>query len=245
MKSKSTASIWVGLLCAVLVHSLIASDDAGPAQASDLEGWNWLFDGKTLDGWKASENPDSFTVQDGMIVAHAQGAPIPDQASFPKSHLFYVGADGNASFTDFELEVDVKTEPNANGGIYFHTDYVQNNWPQTGFEVQVINSPGGKRKTGSLYAVQDVSDPPVKDGEWFTVNLVVQGSRVVVKLQGQTVVDWTQPADFLPPTDKTWSDRRLSPGTFALQAHDPGSVVYYKNIRVRPLVSKSDHIQSE
>ncbi len=242
MKPKSILVFLAAVLCASSPIPLFAQGDAKPRPGtgtSDEDGWTSLFDGKTLGGWKASENPDSFTVRDGMIVAHAQGEPIEEQAPFPKSHLFYVGPDGNASYTDFEFQADVKTEPNANGGIYFHTQYAPDNWPQTGFEVQVINTPGGKRRTGSLYGVEDVAEPPVKDGEWFTVNLVVRGKRVVVKLDGQTVIDWTQPADFRPPQDKTWADRQLASGTFALQAHDPESVVYYKNIRVRPLSSES------
>ena len=42
--------------------------------------WISLFDGKSLDGWKASENPETFSVEDGMIVVHG-----------PRAHLFYVG----------------------------------------------------------------------------------------------------------------------------------------------------------
>jgi hypothetical protein len=55
----------------------------------------------------------------------------------------------------------------------------------------------------------------------------------VIKVDGKTVVDYTEPADQKPPTEGFI--RVISEGTFALQAHDPDSVVHYKNIRVKKL----------
>lgn len=100
---------------------------------------------------------------------------------------------------------------------------------------EVNNTYTDKRKTGSLYYVQDVADSLVKDGEWFNLHLIVRDPRVVVRVNGKPAVDWTQPADFQSPKNPTWSDRRLASGTFALQAHDAKSEVYYKNLRVKPL----------
>jgi hypothetical protein len=193
-----------------------------PPTAED-EGFVSLFNGQDLAGWKASEDPASFTVRDGMIVAQGR----------PRSHLYYIGPVSSADFADFELKVDVKTEPDSNGGVYFHTRYVDNNWPQAGCEVQVNNAQKEKRKTGSLYAIQDIADSPVKDGEWFNLHIIVRDKTVVVRVNGKTVVDWTQPADFQSPKNPTWSDRRLSSGTVALQAHDAKSRVYYKNVRIK------------
>ncbi len=217
-------ALLITLLFALSIH---AADE----KASSGDGWISLFDGKTLSGWKASEHPESFEVRDGMIVAVGK----------PFSHLFYVGADGKAHFQNFEFQAEVMTKPHSNGGIYFHTKYQPAEWPAAGFEVQVNNTYKDKRKTGSLYRVQDVLEPPAKDNEWFTERIIVQGNRAVVKVNGKTVVDWTQPADWQGIRDGDrlgidfYPDRRLIGGTFALQAHDPDSVVYYKNIRVKPL----------
>lgn len=221
---------FVAITVALLAKNvtLNAADHSPPntlTNAEKMAGWRLLFDGQTLTDWKASENPASFAARDGMIVAHGQ----------PRSHLYYAGSVNSAKFKDFEFQADVKTEPDSNGGIYFHTCFVENNWPQTGFEVQINNTKKEKRKTGSLYAIQDVAAPPIKEGEWFNMHIVVRDKRVIVKINGETAVDWTQPADFQPPKNSTWSDRRLASGTFALQAHDPKSVVYYRNIRVKPL----------
>jgi Domain of Unknown Function (DUF1080) len=85
-----------------------------------------LFDGKSLAGWKAAENSDSFHVVDGAIVA-----------SGPRAHLFYVGEEGAADFTDFELTAEVKAKAGANSGIFFHTAWQPSGWPHPG-----IRGPG-------------------------------------------------------------------------------------------------------
>jgi hypothetical protein len=192
-----------------------------PAAAED--GFIALWDGRSFNGWqKSTENTDTFRIEDGAIVA--QG---------PRCHLFYVGDVNGGSFKNFELKVDVMTRPKANGGVYFHTAYQAEGWPSQGFEVQVNNSHTDWRRSGGLYAVDDVKNPPTKDGEWFTQHIVVRGDRVTIHLDGKQVVDWTQPAGWTPP--EGMDGRRIGSGTFALQGHDPGSTVYYKNIRVKPL----------
>ena len=203
---------------------------AAPAGAQvDEQGWIRLFNGENLDGWKAGENPGTFSVRDGAIVAHGR-----------RSHLFYVGPVENADFQNFELKADVKTERGSNGGIYFHTKYQEKGWPDKGFEVQVNNSyRGDPRRTGSLYEVQDVTEAPVKDDEWFTIHVLVEGKQVVVSVNDKKLVDWMEPEPPKPPAGKP--DRVLGSGTFALQGHDRGSTVYYKNSYVKPLPPLVDY----
>jgi len=184
------------------------------------EGWQSVFDG-TLNGWKASENTETFSVRDGMIVVKGS-----------RSHLFYVGPIENANFKNFEFKADVMTEPGSNSGMYIHTEYQENGWPRKGYEIQVNNTHSDWRKTGSIYAVQDVRDAPANDNEWYTQHIIVQGKRITVKVNGKTVNDWTEPEGF---SSEGWPGRKLTSGTFALQGHDPKSVVYYKNIMVKPL----------
>jgi len=192
---------------------------------ADEAGWVSLFDGKSFDGWQASENPQSFTIRDGMIVAH--GA---------YSHLYYVGPVQGHNFKDFELMVEVMTEPGASGGIAFHAQYQEKGLPATGYDVQINNTPQDPKKTGSLHYVRDIAVSPVKDREWFTCHVTVRGKRIVIKVNDTTTVDYVEPDDWQPPRELK-VDRRLSSGTFALEAHDPNSVVYYRNIRVKPLAS--------
>jgi hypothetical protein len=190
-------------------------------QATPKAGqWQSLFDGKTLIGWKASENKDTFTVKDGMIVAHG-----------PRSHLFYIGPVNNADFKNFEFKAEVMTTPGSNSGIYFHTEYQEKDWPAKGFECQVNTTHTDPKKTGGLYGIQDVmNNAPSKDNQWFNYYIKVEGKHIIIKIDGKTTVDWTEPEE--PPRT---SGRKISHGTLALQGHDPKSIVYYKKIMVRPL----------
>ena len=131
------------------------------------------------------------------------------------------------------LKADVMTTPGSNSGIYFHTEYQEGGWPKKGYEAQVNNSHTDWRRTGSLYAIQDVKDVFVKDNEWFTEYIRVEGKRIIIKLNDKTVVDYTEPVNVKREAGN--EGRVLSSGTFALQGHDPNSKVYFKNILVKPL----------
>jgi Domain of Unknown Function (DUF1080) len=193
--------------------------------------WRPLFDGKTLKGWKANLHPESFCVADGAI--RTQGVS-------GYSHLFYVGdqPDPFVRFKNFELEATVRGEPNSNSGIFFHTDLALRgsiDLLANGYELQLNSSPAEARKTGSLYAIVDLGKSPVDEAQWFKVHLMVQGKRIVIRLDGQVVIDYTEPEQPMRPPER--AGRRLNPegGAIALQAHDPGSVFYFKEIRVRVL----------
>ena len=186
------------------------------------DGWVSLFDGKSLANWKVGENASTFSVENGTIVAHG-----------PTAHLFYEGDVHQHNFKNFEFKADVMTTPGSNSGIYFHTEYQESSWPKKGYEVQVNNSHTDWRRTGSLYAVQDVKEVYVKDNEWFTEYFKVDGKHVIVKINDKTVVDYTEPDNV--KRDAGSEGRILSNGTFALQGHDPNSKVYFKNIMVKVL----------
>lgn len=191
-------------------------------QTTTTEGWIPLFDGKSLNNWKASENPATFRVDSGMIIVHG-----------PRAHLFYDGPVLNHNFKNFEFKASVMTTPGSNSGIFIHTQYQDNDWPSKGYEVQVNNSQSDWRRTGSLYAVDDVKEVYVKDYEWYTEHIIVQGKKITVKINDRTVVEYTEPDNIDKLADR--KTKRLSSGTFALQGHDPDSKVYYKDIMVKPL----------
>jgi len=196
-----------------LLSLAMAAGASGLASAQSGD-WIPLFDGKSLAGWKASENPATFRVEKGEIIVNG-----------PRAHLFYDGPVMNHEFKDFELKVDVMTRPGANSGIYLRTAYQPEDWPSKGYEVQVNNSHTDWRRTGSLYAVQDVRESE-KDNEWFTIHAIVRGRHIVVTVNGKQTVDYTEPEG---------SPTRLTGSTIALQGHDPGSEVHYKNVLIRPL----------
>ncbi len=195
---------------------------------ADHHEWHSLFDGRTLMGWQSNpENPESFSIEDGAIKVQGK-----------RSHLFYVGTVNDADFTDFEFKAKVKTMEKANAGIYFHTKYQEEGWPDQGYESQVNTTHGDPKKTGSLYAVENIDADTLattgaKDGEWFDYYIRVYGKQVTIKINGKTLVDYTQPEN--PEHVKSMPGRLLGSGTFAIQAHDPGSLAYFKDMVVRPL----------
>jgi hypothetical protein len=207
----------------IVVTSFTVAPVRADESAGDGESWISLFDGESLDGWRASENKDSCKVEDGVIVV----------GGGERSHLFYDGLVNDHDFKNFELKLEAMTEPGANSGVYFHTEYQEEGWPSKGYEAQVNNSQEDWRRTGSLYAVEDVSESPAKDNEWFDYHIIVRGKQITLKVNGDTIVDYTEPED--PPQPDSTRDRRLSSGTIALQAHDPGSIVYFRKIRIKPL----------
>jgi len=182
--------------------------------------WISLFDGKSLGDWKPNENKDSWSVEDGSIVVVG-----------PRSHLFYLGDDHD--FKNFHFRAEVKTKPNSNSGIYFHTKWQDEGWPQHGYESQVNVSQSDLVKSGSLYNTvkiyqEDIEQAGLRNDTWWVHEIIVRGKRVIVKLNGNVVVDYTEP-------DDKEGTVKLSCGTFALQSHDPGSTAYFRNLEVRRL----------
>ena len=177
-------------------------------------GFVSLFDGETLDGWKANEAKEAFTVVDGAI-----------QAKGTRCHLFYEGPVNNAMFKNFELRLDVMTRKNSNGGLFIHTVHQKDGWP-SGYEVQVCNSQGDPQKSGSLYnTVKNLE--PFADDAWMKYVIKVEDGKVTVVVNDKNLVAYQ--------TESATSKLKPEGGTLAIQAHDPGSTTLYKNIRIKAL----------
>ena len=206
------------LLSALIITATFTATT--PVRAEVEPGFTSLMDGKTFNGWKmAEENKSTWKIEDGAFVANGE-----------RCHLYYEG-DGKP-FKNFHLKVEVMTEPNSNGGIYFHTKYQAQSWPKGGFECQVNNTQGDWIKTGSLYGLACTGLTMAQDKKWWTQEILVEGNKVTVLVDGKKVVQYVEPAGAQAGKD---FERKLNEGTFALQGHDPGSTIRYKNIRVKRL----------
>lgn len=212
----------------IALAAAIVATVSSPATPNTLtpeekaDGWQLLFDGKSLDGWQSSEKPGTFSVQDGNLVIAG-----------PRSHLFYNGPVAKHDFKNFELRLDVMTYPKANSGVYFHTAFQQDGWPAKGYEVQVNNSHTDWRRTAGLYAIQDNKDAPVADNTWFTLRIRVEGQHVVTWVNDKVISDYIEEPNPVRPTEM--AGRLISRGTFAIQGHDPASRVLYRSIAVKVL----------
>ncbi len=194
-------------------------------QTNTMTGdWQSIFNGENLDGWKiARENPGSITVENGTI-----------KCSGERSHLFYEG-----SFTNFEFEAEIKTLEHSNSGIFICTKYQPEGWPAVGYEIQVNNSYRGdeknpeRRKTASIYNIRNIYYPLVPDNEWYKMRIKVVENCIEIFVNDIKVNEYVE-------TENPWrwegcEKVRIGKGTLALQAHDPGSTVYYRNIKVKHL----------
>lgn len=174
-------------------------------EAAD-DGWIRIFNGQDLDGWKANEKPENWKVEDGMIVGRGS-----------RSHLFY----DKQEFANLEFKAEVKLRRRGNSGMYFRTAFGPG-WPN-GYEAQVNNSSPDPKRTGSLYNFVDVKKQLVPDDTWWTQHVIANGNHIVIKVNNEIAVDYTD------------AKNTYQKGYVALQQHDPGSVVHYKNLMVKPL----------
>ncbi|MEM1304378.1 MAG: DUF1080 domain-containing protein [Planctomycetota bacterium] len=196
------------------------------------DSWQVLFDGKDLAGWRGTRDDGSFTVVDGVIRANAVDRQM--------NHLYYVGdaEEGFVPFKNFELELWARGEPDSNSGVFFHTDTSFRNsrlMLKNGYEIQLNSTKKEKRKTGSLYRVVDLAESVVDESEWFSVNVRVVDEHISVKINGEQVIDYSEPPN--PQRVKNHQGKLLmaAGGAIAIQAHDPDSVFYFRDIRIKRL----------
>lgn len=208
-------------------------------------GWELLFDGATLSGWKRY-NRDSigplWKVQDGMIVCNGSG--LGEGSGDHGGSLMTTRTFGN-----FELTVDWKVEPGGNSGILYHVveDTAYAHDYETGPECQVLDDAGWKgelkesQKAGSNYDMFEASPGKKLNpaGEWNTCKIVYNQGHVEHWLNGEKVVEFDEgSAEYQTRYQQSkWVDYpawNLSKiGAISLQDH--GANVYFRNIKVRML----------
>ncbi len=181
-----------------------------PDMPNDEEGWVKIFDGKSLDGWKISDD-GQWKLDNGVIVG-----------SGPRSHLFSPRDD----YTNFEFRARCKISDGGNSGMYFRATYGPG-WPE-GYEAQ-INSTSTEDpvRTGSLYNLDKIRTCLVPADTWFEQHVICrdvpEGVHITIELNHIVVVDYI---------DK---DKKHAKGHVGLQQHNDGSVVRFKDVEVKEL----------
>src|ERR1700689_1586110 len=170
------------------------------------DDWIPMFDGSTLDGWKANEHPESWTVKDGAITGDG-----------PASHLFWM----KQTCVNCEFKAEVKIGHLGNSGMYFRTAFGPG-FPK-GYEAQVNSSHTDPVRTGSLYNFVKVFDVLVPDDTWYTQHIIVEGNHIQVFINDKKTVDFTDEKN-------TYTE-----GYLALQEHNGGIPVQFKNLMMRHL----------
>jgi hypothetical protein len=187
----------------------VFSSPAGAQEKESEKGWVSLFNGKNLKGWKVyPKGTGTWKVEEGTLIG-----------SGPASHLFSERGD----YQDFHYRIEAMINDRGNSGQYFRTRFGPG-FPR-GYEAQINSTHRDPIKTGSLYGFPDclVKEKLHKPNEWFTQEVIAVGNHIVIKVNGKTTVDTKDP------------DHKYTRGHFALQQHDPGTVVKFRKIEVKEL----------
>jgi len=183
--------------------------EAGAAGAEPSAGWTRVFDGKALDGWKRSGDAQ-WTVEEGTIVGRGKAG-----------HLFSPRGD----YRNFEQRAQVRINEKGNSGFYFRTAHGEG-WP-AGYEAQINVSHDDPQRTGGLYGLVPVKLAVVPIDLWFELRVRCidepAGTRVTIRVNDVVTADFVD------------AERRFASGHLALQQHNEGSEVRFKDVEVREL----------
>lgn len=200
-------------------------------------GWQLLFNGRDLNGWKCNNGkPIATSIEDGSLVPYKSGGYI----------IVY-----DKPFSDFILKCDVRWEdPRCNSGIFFRVENLENP-VHTGFEIQVMSGTAtGKHEFGAIYdLVANRKNVSKALGQWNSVEIKCQGPLIDVKVNGEEVAkldcDQFDMAGLCPDGQKHKYKLNGKPraikdfartGYLGLQDH--GHKVWFKNVKLLDLSSK-------
>lgn len=172
------------------------------------EGWIKLFDGKTTFGWKANNDVD-WKVKDGIIEA-SKGEP----------GLLLT----TAEFSDYELRCDFWMAKGGNSGIFLQSPFQPKDPTKDCYELNICDV-HPMFKTGSLVGLAKPTKPVVGEEVWKTFDVTVRGAHIVVKLDGETILDYKNP-----------NPGARNVGFIGLQKN--AGLVKFRNVFLKPLASK-------
>ena len=181
-------------------------------QAEITEGWIRLFDGHTLFGWKSNNSKLGWSVNDGIITADSD-------RSEDKGLLVTT-----TRFSDYELRCDYKVAKGGNSGIFLRTAFTPTDPAVDCYELNMCDA---HPEFGTASLVKRVKpEPPVSgDGEWHSFHVRMEGPRILVKFDGQQVLDYT---------DST--EKPLTTGQIGLQMN--GGKIEFRNVYLKPIGTK-------
>lgn len=223
----------------ILTFFIAGVSVAADNQLTDAEkdaGWQLLFNGKDLAGWRCNnDKPIATKIEDGCLVPYQSGGYL----------IIY-----ERHFGDFIFKCDVRFEdPQCNSGIFFRVENPRDP-VNTSFEVQVMAGSGtGKHDMGAIYDLAGPSKAAGRGtGEWNTFEIKCEGPDISVKLNGEPVNQLNCDAFDKPGVCPDGQAHKFKlKGTpravkdFARSGYvgfqDHGHKVWYKNVKVLPLTN--------
>ena len=222
IKNGKVAPEWV-----MIGYGEMAVDNGALRTEPDPKGLGLLVYGKERLGncqirvvFKAKDE----RANDGIYVRIADG--VLDLVKTPGAP-FDRGANGEPSAASMEK---VKASAEKEEGAWFGV--------HRGYEVQIAGGGDRFHRTGSIYSLAP-SDAEPRPGEWQTMIITLDGTKITAELDGKPAAKLDTASRNLPPR-KQWHEPKREPkrpeaGYIGLQTHDPGDVVWFKEVSVRPL----------
>jgi hypothetical protein len=178
-----------------------------PVPPREPDGFVPLFNGTDTNGWVSFPGDKSRWEVKQGILTSGGG----------RGHLFSAKGD----YENFHLRMEARINDGGNSGVYFRSLF-RGGFPP-GYEAQINATHPDPQKTGSLYGISQVPDQLHKPGEWFTLEVIAEGEHLVIRVNDKKVVD------VIAATYRK--------GHFALQQHDPGTVVEFRKIEIKELAA--------
>jgi hypothetical protein len=203
---------FVGIVLAIVVASRLATGAEPTLLSQDLlrDGWIQLFDGDSLFGWQPIGDAQ-WKVEEGTLRTAG------DKAGFLTT---------TTAWADYELHVEFMATPTTNSGLFLRTPLQPTDPAQNCYELNIA-PPDNPFPTASLVSRQKTSlaaDKFPAADQWHTFDVIVDGPHVTVTLDGEKVLEYTDP-------------QPLKIGHIGLQSRE--APIAFRNIRLRPLALKS------
>ena len=238
-------TVAAALAASIALTGAVAAQAPNQLSPADKKaGWTLLFNGTSLDGWRAYKKPDAsgtrWAVKDGLLCLN------PGDSKDTRGARDIVAA---APGAEFELTWDWRISSGGNSGVKYFV--LEDRESAIGHEYQVIDDAkhpdakiGPHRQTAALYDVMPAADRPTKAaGEWNTSRVVVHGKDVEHWLNGTKVLSYTldSPALREAITKSKFKDieRFGKPQSGLILLQDHGDEVCYRNVKVRAANGKS------
>lgn len=196
----------------------------GGLDAQEVE-WTPLFNGRDLSGWE-HVGAGGFVVEDGVLKTEG-GMGL----------LWYT----ERPFQDAVIRVEYRNPGGRNAGVFIRIpEPPPDPWMAVhrGYEVQIDDLVDDETtQTGVLYSLTRALATPSRPGEWNTMEIILDGDRTVVTVNG-VLVTYYREGDDVRPREEEWEPERgprPMVGFIGLQNHGPEDVVYFRNVSYRPL----------
>jgi hypothetical protein len=183
-----------------------------------------LFDGKTLTGWtEVGGKPGNWVVEDGLLITRGEGGGWLSTKD---------------TYSDFDVALEYKLQPGGNSGLFIRSPH-SGDPAYTGMEIQILDDDDARyaqlmpyQYCGSVYGVEATQRGHTKPaGQWNEMEVIAQGTHILVRLNGATVVD----TDLKNHKDAAATHPGIErpEGYIGLQSHS--EPVAFRNIRIKSL----------